>query len=38
MKKDKNTGINTDVLDELIKDYQNPEDLIRREWFVKTVD
>ena len=28
MKKDKNNGIDIDVLDELIKDYKNPEDLI----------
>lgn len=35
MKKDKNNGINTDVLDELIKDYKNPEDLIGEDGLLK---
>lgn len=35
MKKDKNNGINTDVLDELIKDYKNPEDLIGENGLLK---
>jgi transposase-like protein len=35
MKKDKNNDINTDVLDELIKDYKNPEDLIGEDGLLK---
>lgn len=35
MKKDKNNGINGDVLDELIKDYKNPEDLIGENGLLK---
>ncbi len=35
MKKDKNNGINTDVLDELIEDYKNPEDLIGENGLLK---
>lgn len=35
MKKDKNNGINTDILDELIKDHKNPEDLIGEDGLLK---